>query len=138
MWKKYQILCQNHIKYIHNDIVISFWVGILRYAERVHEMNDLDKYLPQPSMKKESYKSANRDISEKGLSKNEICTEIKDGLPSFMQEELEDNQYNHCSLAHEYWCGLLSTINVQEIMKRAATQIDSLLDSYEEQEFWID
>ena len=46
-----------------------------------------------------------------------------------MKDELEDKKENHRSLAHEYWCKLLSTIKVKENRKMAATQIKSLVTS---------
>ena len=46
-----------------------------------------------------------------------------------MQDELEDNQDYYCPLTHEYWCDLLSTINVRDNRKRAATQIKNIATS---------
>ena len=43
-----------------------------------------------------------------------------------MQEELEDNQEDYCSLNHEDWCGILSTIKVKDNRKREATQINNI------------
>ena len=43
MWKKHQSFFQDHIKYIHNNIVKPFRVVILQYDERVREMHDLAK-----------------------------------------------------------------------------------------------
>ena len=43
MWKKHQSVFQDHIKYIHSDILKTFRVGIIQYAERVREMHDLEK-----------------------------------------------------------------------------------------------
>ena len=43
MWKKRWDVFQYHFKYIHNDIMKPFWVGILQYSERVFEMYDLAK-----------------------------------------------------------------------------------------------
>ena len=43
MWKKHRSVFQDHIKYIKNDIVKPFLVGILHYAERAQEMNCLAK-----------------------------------------------------------------------------------------------
>ena len=51
MWKKYQSVFQDHVKYIHNDIVKPFIVGILHYSERVYDIHDLEKNLPPLSMK---------------------------------------------------------------------------------------
>ena len=43
-----------------------------------------------------------------------------------MQDKLEDNQEGYCSLTHEYWCDLLSTIKVKDNRKMAATQINNI------------
>ena len=37
-----------------------------------------------------------------------------------------DNQEDYRSLNHKYWCDLLSTIEVKDIRKRAATQIKKI------------
>ena len=91
MWKKHRSVFQDHIKYIYNDIVKLFRVGILRQAERVQEMHDLDKKLPPPWMNGESYESANWDVRDRYLSENQIRVVIKGGIPSSMQDDLEDN-----------------------------------------------
>ena len=57
---------------------------------------------------------------------SEIHVEIKDGLPSSIQYELEDNQEDYCYLRHEDWCDLLSTIEVKDNIKREATQIKKI------------
>ena len=51
MWRRHLSVYQTNLKYICNDIVNSFRVKILRYAERVIEMHDLARYLPPPSIK---------------------------------------------------------------------------------------
>ena len=51
---------------------------------------------------------------------------IKDKLLLSMQDELEDNQEEYYSLAHEYWCGLLYTIKFKDNRKRSVTQIKRL------------
>ena len=55
-------------------------------------MQDLVKHLPPSSMKGDGYESASCKIHNKELSVDNILVEIKDGLPSSMQDELEDNQ----------------------------------------------
>ena len=87
MWKKHRILFQDHVKYINNDIVKPFRVGIFRYVERVQEMHDLAKYLPPSSIKVKNYESDNWEVRGKVLSENDIFVAIKDGLPSSMQDE---------------------------------------------------
>ena len=43
-----------------------------------------------------------------------------------MRDELEDNQEDYRSLTHEDWCYLLSTIEVKDNSKRAATQFENI------------
>ena len=65
VWKKHRSVFQDHVKYIHNDIVKPFRVVILQYAERVREMHDLENYLPPPSIKGVSFESASWYVQEK-------------------------------------------------------------------------
>ena len=51
MWKRHHRIYQGHVKYIHNDIVKTFRVIILQYADRVCEMHYLAKYSPPPLTK---------------------------------------------------------------------------------------
>ena len=46
-----------------------------------------------------------------------------------MQDYLEDNHEDYCSILHEKWCDLLSTIEVKYNRKRYATQIKRLATS---------
>ena len=84
VWKKHCSVFQDHIKYIHKDIVKPFQVAIIRYDDRVQEMHDPAKYLPPPLVKGKSYESDNWDVREKLFSKNYIHVAIKDGLTSSM------------------------------------------------------
>ena len=59
MWRKHQSVYQDHLKYIRNDIVKPFRVGILRYSKRIMEIHESEKYLPPPLIKGESYDAAN-------------------------------------------------------------------------------
>ena len=61
---------------------------------------------------------------------HDIRFDIKYGLPLSMQDELEYNQEDYRSLNNEYWCGLLSTIEVKYNSKRAATQIKNIETSW--------
>ena len=65
---------------------------------------------------------------------NKIRVEIKDRLPSSMQDELEDNQEDYFPLTHEYWCDLLSTIEVKDKRESAATHIKKI---YSDRESYI-
>ena len=57
---------------------------------------------------------------------SKIRIAIKDGLPSFMQDELEDQPEDYSSFNYEDWCDLLSTIDVKDESKRAAAQINKI------------
>ena len=50
MWRKHRSLYQDHLKYVCNNILKPFRVGIICYLERVMKMHDLETYLPPPSM----------------------------------------------------------------------------------------
>ena len=57
---------------------------------------------------------------------SEVRLAIKDGLPSYIQDELEEHPEVYCSLTYEYWCDLLPKIEVKDEMKRAASQIKNM------------
>ena len=84
------------MKYICNDIVKPFKAKILRYAERVQEIHDLAKYLPPPLMKSESAEADNWTVCNQELTASKIRLAIKDGLTSYMQDELEDHPDDYC------------------------------------------
>ena len=86
MWRKHRSVYQDHMKYICNHIVKPFKFKILRYAERVHEMHDLAKYLPPYSMIVESVKAANWNVCNQEFTAGEFRLEIKDRLPKPMQD----------------------------------------------------
>ena len=60
---------------------------------------------------------------------DEIRVSIKDALPLSIQDDLEDNQEDYRSLTHEYWCDLLSTIEVKDNRNGSATQIKNIVTS---------
>ena len=86
MWNKHRSVLQDHVKYIHNDIVKSFRVMILQYIKSLHDMHELAKYLPPPSMKGEIFKSASWGVCDKELYENEIRVEDKDGIPTSIHD----------------------------------------------------
>ena len=65
MWRNHRSVFQDHVKYINNDIVKTFRVGIIQYTDHVCEMHDFDKYLPPPSMKGGKYDQADWIICQK-------------------------------------------------------------------------
>ena len=84
MWRKQRITFQDHVKYIHNDIVKPFRFIILRYVECIREINYLDKYLPPPLMKDGDYDEADWSVRDKELSEHDICVAIRYGIPTYM------------------------------------------------------
>ena len=100
MWRKHRSVFQDHLKYIRNDIVKPLCVGILRYAKRVQDIHDLVKHLTPPLIKGGFYEASNWKFRNKELSIHEVWVSIKYGLPSSMQDELEDNQEGYSYLAH--------------------------------------
>ena len=61
-------------------------------------------------MKGNSFKASNWKVNVKESSFHEILVAIKEIIPLFMQDKLEDNQEDYRYLTHEYLCDLLSTI----------------------------
>ena len=72
MWRKHRIVYQDHMKYIRNDIVKPLKVKMLRYNERILEMNDLAKYLPPPLMKVKSAEAANWTVCNQEFTASKI------------------------------------------------------------------
>ena len=87
-----------------------FHVKTLCYDNRIRDIYDLEKYLFPPLMKGESYEEANRKVCDQEFTVSEIRVSTNDGILSSMQYELDDNQEDYLSLAHEDWCDLLSII----------------------------
>ena len=81
MWRKDQNVYQDHMKYVHNDIVKPFKVKIIHYAEHVIEMHELAKYLPPPSMKGKIYEAANYTVRNQEFTDSEVQLIIKDRPP---------------------------------------------------------
>ena len=97
-----------------------------RCSERVREMHDLSKYLNPPSMKGESEMEANWNAHNKEFTSNDLQLAIKDGLPKSMRDKLDGHPEDYCSLTYEYWCDILSTIEVKYEIKRAAVKIKKI------------
>ena len=77
-------------------------------------------------MKGESDEAANWNVLNQEFTVSEIRLAIKYGLPSSMQDELEDHQEYYHSLNYEDWCVLQSKIEVKDQSKRAANQINNI------------
>ena len=46
-----------------------------------------------------------------------------------MQDKLEDNQEDYCSLTRDDWCEIMFTIKIKDNRKREATQIKNIVTS---------
>ena len=77
-------------------------------------MNDLDKYLPPPSMKGESEMSYNWNVRNQELTASDLRLAIKDWLPKSMRDESDDHPEDYHSITYEDWCDILYTIEVKE------------------------
>ena len=108
-----------------------FRVVTFQYAERVCDLHYLAKYLSPPSTKGVSFESASWDVRDKEFSNKAIRVATKGRLSLSILDELEDNRKDYCSILHEEWCDLLSTIEVKENRKKASDQIKRLLFSKE-------
>ena len=73
-------------------------------------MHDLYKYLPTPSLKGESAMEDNRNVRNQEFTEGEVQLAIKDGLPKYMQDEMDDHPEDYSYLTYQYWCDLLSKI----------------------------
>ena len=94
------------MRYVRNDIVKPFKLKILRYAERIHEMAELVKYLHPPLTKGEIAMSANWKVRNKEFTISDLRLFIKDGLPKSMREELDDHPEDYRSLTYDDWCDI--------------------------------
>ena len=131
MWSKHRSAYQDHMKHVRNDIVKPFKVKILRYAERIREMHDLENYLPPSLMKGEIEMEANWNVRNEELTESDIRLAIRDGLPKSMRDELNEHPEEYCYLTYKDWCELLSTIDVKYERKRAAVRIKKIASARE-------
>ena len=74
------------MKYVTNDIVKPFKFKILRYTKRMHEMHDLAKYLPPPSIKGDSTMAANWSVRNEDFTTSDLRLAIKDRFPKTMRD----------------------------------------------------
>ena len=109
-----------------NDIVKSFKVKILRYADHMRDIHDLAKYLPLPLMKVNSFEADNQTVRNQEFTAGEIRLEIKYGLPRSMQDELDDHPEDYFPLAYEDLYDLLSITEVKDESKMASAQIKKI------------
>ena len=81
MRRKHRSVYQDHMKYVHNDIVKPLKDKTLCYTKRVRVMNDLANFLSLPPMKGEITMEANWSVRNKELTTSDLQLAIKDGLP---------------------------------------------------------
>ena len=72
------------------------------------------------------YDQANWRVRNIDFTEDYIHVSTKDGLPTFIQDEIYDKDADFCYLPHKKWCGLLSTLYAKDNRKRAADKINIL------------
>ena len=90
IWKKYRRFFQDHVKYIHNNIIKPFNVIMLHYVGQIHKMHDIDKQLPPPSKKGDIFDQAYWKFHDYEFMEDEIRVATKDGLPTYMHDDTKD------------------------------------------------
>ena len=88
-------------------------------------MNDLDHLLTHMSKKGEDFNESHCIVQDKEITKNEIQKK-RDGLTTSMNEKIEDKYKDYRAILHDEWCDILYTLELQESIKRASTQIKKL------------
>ena len=78
-------------------------------------------------MKGVGFEEASWYICDRELNEDVIKVTTKDRIPTYIHDELEDNKEEYCSITHEEWCNLLSTMGVNDNRKRDASQIKRLV-----------
>ena len=102
MWRKHHhSVFQDHIKYIHNDIVKPFRAGILQYTGNIREMHNLAKFLTPPMKKGDQYDQAYWTVHDIELSEDDIFVATKDSLPSSNHNYIQDKEKKYLSLLHK-------------------------------------
>ena len=101
MWQKHRSVFQDHVKYIHNNIIKAFRIIILQYDESVLEMNDISKYFIPPYRKVYMLYQIYWRVKKCEFTKYEIHVAIKDSLPESMKDDMEDKYWHYSSLPHE-------------------------------------
>ena len=115
------------MKYIHNEILKPYSVIILQYDDRNRNMHELDKYLTNLSTKGNMYDQTNCKVCDQYFTEDAIRVSTKIGIPTYMQDDMEDKDAYFISLSHEEWQGLLSTLEDKENIKSTAYQIKKLV-----------
>ena len=91
---------KDRVNYTHNDIVKPFRVGIRQYAENVHEVHNIAKYIPTPSMEGDEYDHEDWNVRNKYLSEYEIQVVTRYGLPISIYDEMGDKDKDYHSFPH--------------------------------------
>ena len=77
-------------------------------------------------MKGKSKTEANWNVRNQEYTASDIRLDIKDGPHKSMRDELDDHPEDYHYLTYEYWCELLSTIEVQYERKISAVNIKKI------------
>ena len=86
MQRKYFSVFQYQVKYIHNNIVNPYRVGIIQYAKHVHDIHDIYKFIPPHLKTVNEYDQSYWNIRNNLLYDDEIRATTKYALPTFIQD----------------------------------------------------
>ena len=92
--RKHRSVFQEHIKYIHDNILNPFRLSILQYSERVRQMYDIDKVLPPHPKKRGELDQKYQSVHNKQFTEDEIRVATKDALCISMKYII-DNKYKY-------------------------------------------
>ena len=95
MWMKHRSVFQYHAKYIYNEVLKPYRVGILQYSKRICGMHDLSQIIPPPSKKWNEYDQAYWNVCGEEWSKNDICIATRYKVPTFMQDKMENKDKDY-------------------------------------------
>ena len=85
----------------------TYRVIILQHSERVHEIYDLNEYVTPPLKKGDMFDQENWNICDCNFTKDEIRIVTKDGVPTSMQDEMDDKDAYYHYLHLEDWRDLM-------------------------------
>ena len=101
MLRKHSPTFHYNVKFIHNDILKPFIVGILQYSERVRDMHDIAKYLRPLSINGGEYYEVDWDVCDKEVPDQDVCVATGGGLPTSIQDNLDNTIQYYCFVLHK-------------------------------------
>ena len=91
-------------------------MGTLHHDEHISKMIGLAKYLSPPTINNEDWHYADWETRYKAFSEDDIHESIKDGLPSEIQNEVDEKEKYYRSILDEDYIDLLGNIEARDNM----------------------